>query len=221
MLFGRARGPNRHVIAVVRDVVEIVAILAAGAWAFYVFAYENRIKPATADPEVNVTSSMRRLSDRNGLIAVSLHLQLQNIGTVRAHLLGMAVNVNGERIVASNRHAAYKHAGNQYDFEGFYRRERPVPVYTYAYITRLGNPKTGQDIVLDPGTSIEDDRTFYVPNDRFDLLTVYIDAPYTKFDQVPIRSHLAVTPQGAASIVTADSSKIQRYRFSPASLDIR
>jgi len=99
MLFGRARRPNRHAIAVVRDVVEIVAIIAAGAWAFYIFAYENRIKPATADPEVNVTASMQRLSDRNGLIAVSLHLQLHNIGTVRAHFLGMAVNVYGQRIV--------------------------------------------------------------------------------------------------------------------------
>jgi hypothetical protein len=221
MLFRRTRGPNRHTLAVVRDVVEIVAIVAAGVWAFYVFVYENRIKPATADPELNVTASMQRLSERKGLIAVALHLQLHNIGTVRAHLLGLAVNVSGKRVVSGVSHGRVELGGTQYRFQGYYRTQPDVPVYGYAYITRLGNPSTGQDIALDPAASVEESRTFYVPQGRFDLLEVGIDAPYTKFDDATIPSHLAVTPQGAASIVTASSSTLQRYRFTPASLDIR
>jgi hypothetical protein len=43
---------------------DVVAIVAAGVWAFYVFAYENRIKPSLAGPEVNVVASMQRLNVR-------------------------------------------------------------------------------------------------------------------------------------------------------------
>jgi hypothetical protein len=49
MLFGGSKqARDHHAVAIVRDVVEVVAIIAAGAWAFYIFAYENRIKPAMA-----------------------------------------------------------------------------------------------------------------------------------------------------------------------------
>jgi hypothetical protein len=55
MLFGARRSRDPHAFAVVRDIVEVVAIVAAGIWAFYVFAYENRIKPSLADPNVDVS----------------------------------------------------------------------------------------------------------------------------------------------------------------------
>jgi hypothetical protein len=61
-----------HTIAIARDVIEIVAIIAAGAWAFYVFIYENRIKPSFAKPDINVTASIQRLGERNGMIAIGL-----------------------------------------------------------------------------------------------------------------------------------------------------
>jgi len=221
MLFGRTRRPNRHAIAVVRDVVEIVAIVAAGVWAFYIFAYENRIKPASADPEVNVTASMQRLSDRDGLIAVSLHLQLHNIGTVRAHFLGMAVNVYGQRIV-EGRQTPTPPSGTRYHFEGFYRRTPRVPIYSYAYITHLGDASTGQDTSLDPGSTLENDNTFYLPRGRFDLITLGIDAPYTKFDEKTIPSHLSISPQGAARVEVILTPRLEQFNINPVtSLDIR
>ena len=221
MLFGRGQRPSRHAIAIVRDVVEIVAILAAGIWAFYVFAYENRIKPAAAEPEVNVTASMQRLSQRNGLLAVGLHLELHNIGTVRAHFLGMAINVYGRRIVVGPR-APARPQGTRYDFEGFYRMTPEVPVYSYAYITQLGDPSTGEDSLLDPGSTIENDRTFYVPERQFDLLTLAIDAPFTKFDKTTLPSRLTVSRLGAVRVAHVRSPDIEQYNIDPVtSLDVR
>jgi hypothetical protein len=222
------RGKNRlshlrtpHVVALVRDTVEVVAIVAAGIWAFYVFAYENRIKPSLADPNVNVIASMQRLSSRNGLIAVGLHVELRNVGTVKAHFLGMAFNVFGRRIVAARPHVVLQREALSYDFDGFYRAQPKIPVYSYAYVTHLGNPSTGQDAEIDPGGAIENDRTFYVPQGRFDLLTLGIDAPFTKFDET-IPTRLVVTPQGAAKIVTPFSSKMNEYNIEPVtSLDVR
>lgn len=222
MLFGRKNDAHeRHAIAVVRDVVEIVAIVAAGVWAFYVFAYENRIKPAMADPDVNVNASMQRLGTHNGFIAVGLHLQLRNVGTVKAHFLGLAVTVYGQRIVATAPKIAVRHPALKYEFSGFYQAQPPVPVYSWGYVTRLGDPSTGQETTLDPGTTIENQRTFYVPQGRFDLLTLGIEAPYTKFDET-IPTHLAVSRQGAATIVPSSLSKVNQYNIRPVtSLDVR
>lgn len=225
MLFGGKKRLSHlrtpHLIATVRDVVEVLAIVAAGIWAFYVFAYENRIKPSLANPDVNVTASMQRLSDRNGLIAVALHLQLHNVGTVKAHFLGIAVNVYGQRIVPARRPVSPEREALGYDFEGFYRAASPIPVYSFAYITHLGNPSSRQDAELDAGSTLENDRTFYVPQGRFDLLTLGIDAPYTKFDEAPL-THLTVTSEGAARVVTVLSDQIQQYNIKQVTaLDVR
>jgi hypothetical protein len=222
MLFRRKQDPGENnAVTVVRDVVEIVAIVAAGIWAFYVFAYENRIKPSLADPDVNVAASMQRLGTHNGFIAVSLRLELRNVGTVKAHFLGLAVNVYGQRIVAAAPKVTLDHPQLKYEFRGFYRTQPPVPVYSWAYITRLGNPSTGQETTLDPGTMIENQRTFYVPQGRFDLLTLGIEAPYTKFDET-IPTHLSVDKQGAVAVVASSLAKVNQYNIKPlTSIDIR
>ncbi|MGB8627603.1 MAG: hypothetical protein WCD03_15755 [Candidatus Cybelea sp.] len=46
--------------------VEIVAIVLAGAWAFYVFIYENRIKPSFTDLQTDVSATMQKTSQRDG-----------------------------------------------------------------------------------------------------------------------------------------------------------
>ena len=221
MLFGGKRSSTgRHTVAVVRDIAEVTAILIAGIWAFYVFAYENRIKPSMADPDVNVTASMQRLSERNGFIAVSFRLELHNVGTVRAHFLGMAVNVYGQRITPAKPRIS-KNPGLAYDFHGFYNAGPLIPVYSWAFVTSLGNPATGTDSFLDPGSTLENDRTFYVPQGQFALLTLGIDAPYTKYENATIPTHLEVT-QGAARVVTIHSAKVDRYSVEPVtSLDVR
>jgi hypothetical protein len=220
MLFRRREG-EPHAVTVVRDIVEVIAIIAAGIWAFYVFAYENRIKPSLADPDVNLAASMQRLGTHNGFIGVSLHLQLRNVGTVKAHFLGLAVNVYGQRIVAAAPKPAPGPTLLKYEFRAFYRTEPAVPVYSWAYITRIGNPSTGQETTLDPGTVIENERTFYVPQGRFDLLLLGIDAPYTKFDET-IPTHLSVTREGAVSVIPSSFSKVNQFNIKPVtSLDIR
>lgn len=205
-----------------RDIVEIVAIVAAGIWAFYVFAYENRIKPSMASPEVDVKASMTRLGEHNGLIGVNLRLQLQNVSPVNAHFLGLAVNVYGQRIVASSSPLLERPANSRYSFRGFFRAQPRVPVYGYAYLTNLGDPSSAQDTKLVPGDTIANDYTFYVPKGRFDLLTLGVQFPYTKFDDATIPAHLTVTPQGEAHVVTTLSSKVDQYYVTPVtSLDVR
>lgn len=222
MLFGARNSRDPHAFAVVRDIVEVVAIVAAGIWAFYVFAYENRIKPSLADPNVDVSATMRKLSERNGLIGVGLDVKFHNVGTVRAHFLGLAVNVYGQRIAGSASKNAPKPSRLEYEYNGFYRAAPPVPVYSIAFITQLGDPKALHDLALDPGGTANYEQTFYVPQGRFDLLMLGLDVPYTKFDAPTVVSHLDVTPGGAARVVVTNPSPPFRFKAMPVTaLDIR
>jgi hypothetical protein len=92
------RERRSHGIWIVRDVVEVAAILAAGIWAFYTFAYENRIKPSFANPELNFVVTMQQLGQRGGLIGVRLHTEIHNVGTVPANIVGLSYWVLGKRV---------------------------------------------------------------------------------------------------------------------------
>ena len=126
--------------AIVRDVIEVVAIIIAGFWAFYVFVYENRIKPSFENPDVNVTASMQRLGERNGLVAVGMRVDLHNLGSVKTNFIGIAINVSGERVVPSTPPPPPQRPGSHYVFNGFYRTQGRTTVYTLAYVTRTGDP---------------------------------------------------------------------------------
>lgn len=218
MIFGGRRHANEsgspHAAAIIRDIVEVLAVIAAGAWAFYVFVYENRIKPSFEQPEINVSASMWQLNEHNGLIGVGLRIQFHNVGTVKAYFLGFAANVYGQRAVPAKPFAQPKSTNLSYEYRGFYRLRPPVPVYTWAYITKSGNPATGVETVLDPGTTVENYRAFYVPQGQFDLLTLAIDVPYIKTDRTqPAR--LDIQPGGNAKVVTENTPELQEYNIKP------
>lgn len=220
MLLRRNESGERDTISTIRDIVEIVAIIAAGVWAFYVFVYENGIKPSFAAPDVNVTATMQRLSTRNGLIAVKLSVQLHNVGTVKAHLLALVVNVEGQRVI-SEAQPRRRSGGEDYDNGGFFRLDAPIAVYTWGYLTHQGDPSSQHGTELDPGSTIDNDRIFYVPAGRFDLLTLGIDAPYTKYDDI-IPTKLVQQPNGRISAVTKISGRMDQFNIKNlTSLDIR
>lgn len=78
-MLGR-RDEGRSTIATIRDIVEIVAIVAAGVWALYVFVYEQRIKPASEPPAILLTGSMQKVGQHNGLVQISYSATVRNIG---------------------------------------------------------------------------------------------------------------------------------------------
>jgi hypothetical protein len=218
MIFGgrkhAGQSASPHAAAIIRDIVEVLAVIAAGAWAFYVFVYENRIKPSFEQPEINISASMSQLNERNGLIGVGLRIQFHNVGSVKANFLGFAANVYGERAIRAKPVAQPESANLTYEYRGFYRLRPPIPVYTWAYITKSGNPATSVNTVLDPGTTIESYRSFYVPQGEFDLLTVAIEAPYVKTDSTQ-PAHLDIRPGGSAKIVTEMTPELQEYNIDP------
>jgi hypothetical protein len=183
LLGGREPDHRYHALRAIRDVVEVVAIIAAGCWAFYVFVYDNRIKPSLADAHITVSATMQRVSQHDGLTAVRLKATSTNVSTVTGYFYGYAITVLGSRVTAASKpvaHAAPTPALTGEALGPFFAVSNPVVVFGSAFITHLGNPTSQQGLDLAPGETNEREWIFYVPTHRFDLLDAFISIRYSK-----------------------------------------
>ena len=128
-MLGRHEG-NRTV-ATVRDIIEIVAILAAGFWALYVFAYEQRIKPASEPPALLVTGSVHKLGEHNGLIQLGYNGSVRNIGHSEVNLIALGFVAEGLTYTGKG----VPHVDRPYEGLSTYERDARVASRTVVYRT--------------------------------------------------------------------------------------
>jgi hypothetical protein len=80
-----------------RHLIEIAAISVAAAWAFYVFVYQEQIKPAHLPPSLEIKSRINHVPVRGGNELITVELNEQNIGSVPLQIDAAIVNVYGIR----------------------------------------------------------------------------------------------------------------------------
>ncbi|MGC2131118.1 MAG: hypothetical protein WA629_13615 [Candidatus Aquilonibacter sp.] len=80
-----------------RQIIEIAALVAAGVWAFYVFVYKERIKPAGEAPNIQILRSATHEALPRGKELVTVIITLKNIGTANVEMGGLIVNAYGIR----------------------------------------------------------------------------------------------------------------------------
>ena len=211
----RARG-----VWMARDVVEIVAIVAAGIWAFYTFAYENQIKPSFADPELNFVVTMEKLGQRGPLIGVRLHTEIHNVGTVQANLVGLLYWVVGKRVEPTDLPRKPIVTHDSAVLKAFYREGRGVPVFGLAYLTQVGDVRSEDRTEIAPGGVLSRDSVFFVPARRFDYLEAHISARFTK--EYRTASTTISFNQEAIPVfkVTPDRPDVEEDSAIPSQLDL-
>jgi hypothetical protein len=197
-------------------VVEIVAIILAGAWAFYVFIYENRIVPSFADLQTDVSATMQKTSQRGGATGVLLTTAFKNSGTTRFYFVGYAVTVMGSKMALSPRPTNDPHVRDS--THTYFTLSKRTPVYGFGFITQLGDPSSGHGIELEPGGSFGQEHTFYIPANHLDLLTARVSACIAKSKARPIPSRLKVGIEGATDVTCENADHIT---YDVGSLDLR
>lgn len=78
-----------------RHLIEILALIVAAVWGFYIFVYQERIKPANEAPNVDFHVDVHReylISNRE---LVKITLVWRNVGSTEAQLDGFAENIFG------------------------------------------------------------------------------------------------------------------------------
>ncbi len=142
----RARG-----VWMARDVVEIVAIVAAGIWALLHVRVRKPDQAVVRRSGLNFVVTMEKLGQRGPLIGVRLHTEIHNVGTVQANLVGLLYWVVGKRVEPTDvpRKPIVTH--DSAVLKAFYREGRGVPVFGLAYLTQVGDVRSEDRTEIAPG----------------------------------------------------------------------
>lgn len=163
---------------VLRDVVEVCALVIAGVWGFYVFAYQNVILPSFANPTPTFDVRMRHVGNDGSFAVLRIDETVRNIGTVPVYFLGHAVTVLGMNVAPSTPGADPKASpGAVYEYSQF---SGSKVVYRNIIVTSLGDPKSSRGMSLEPAQQFELSQEFYVPRSRFGRLVAWLVVGYTK-----------------------------------------
>ena len=176
----------------IRDVVEIVAIVAAGAWAFYTFVYENQIKPASERADVQVEISLTRLGQSHGLLAVQSRIVIRNVGVSDISLYGFAETVTGSTVRPAGPSPAVSgpRAATYLQVEPGWVERAMTNVYSFGFLTHLADARADDEFSLRPGQSSPFDRLIYVPTGKFDELGTFVSLRFSSNGK-PLPMHLA------------------------------
>ncbi len=202
----------------VRDLIEVVAIVLAGAWALYVFVYQNVILPGLADPTPTFLVTMRHVGNDGPFAVVRLEETVRNIGTVRVHFAGHSLTVLGMNVLPANAHATPPPPGEP--LSTYTRFTKPGVVYRDAFVTQLGDRAQRQDLFLEPGQQFTISHEFYVPKNKYERLVAWLIATYTKYDSATIPTKLTIRPSGLPRFVWNSSALLQAAE-PVAELDLR
>jgi len=104
----------------------------------------------------------------------------------------------------------------------YYRTSKDVVVYESAFVTALGDPRTGVDLPLEPGAVVANQYIFYVPKGRFDRLRVYVIGRFTRHDEKTIPTRLLADKDGLPDLVIDNPRAVNVFTFSTyvTSLDL-
>lgn len=201
---------RRHEL--VKDYVQVVALLLAASWAIWVFLYENVYKPAREEPNVVVSTSLEEGGRGKGLIAVKARATAKNLGRRDANILGAWFNVEGYTLTREDGPAA----------EGYrdavltqLRRRTPAGVEIDMHASRYSDYDEDNErnrkyifstnFLLNHSTLRPDEEdakvvTFHVPENEFDLVRVILHVIYDVDDRF-VRREWAAGDDGQLRLV--------------------
>jgi hypothetical protein len=163
-----------------RHVIEIAAIVVAAAWAFYVFVYQERIKPATAKPELLHTITVEHSALGNGKEFVKVAAEFKNVGISDVQLDGVIVNVYGIHY-GSNAGKQIEQPMSGIDKTNFgLTASRPVPLYSFFDEWPSMGAKKPASPVISPGLTWTESFAFAIHAGQYDSVNILFYVCYSR-----------------------------------------
>lgn len=114
-----------------RHLIEIVALVIAAAWGFYVFIYQERIKPESVPPQLQPTVQVNHAALGGGREFIRVNVAMTHSGGAPLTLAGMVVNVYGIRYGTNEaQHVETPMAGIK-EISYTLAPSRPMLLYTF------------------------------------------------------------------------------------------
>jgi hypothetical protein len=159
-----------------RHVVEAVAIIAAGVWAFYTFIYQEKIKPGQEPAAVAVNVAIRGLGHDRYRDYFALTRRFVNTGKTEVDLAADGFNVWGERYARRQVPiTSIKPNIQRYDATIPIASRRVIAAFAELRDASIGGRK-GYHIIVEPGASDTLESVYAVERGRYDLIEAQLIA---------------------------------------------
>ncbi len=175
--------------ATLRHAVEVFALVAAGAWAFYTFIYQEKIKPASEPATLDDTVTVARVGhDRTrDILEVSIHLR--NGGKTEIEIAADGYNVYGERY-ARSASQSIRSRTNEYAFNNNLPRVSRQLISSHAELRDAAvGGKRGVHSTIEPGGTVTIPYTIVIPRGMYDVIQAQVIAIPAK---TPVRPRVSV-----------------------------
>jgi hypothetical protein len=189
--------------ATLRHIVEAVAIVCAGVWAFYTFVYQEKIKPAGEPAALNLHVYFVSIGHAPQRDVVKLVTDLHNTGKTEIDIAADGFNVWGERYAPAQRIRIHD-AGPRYD----YRADLPIVsrrlVAAFVELRDMAvGGRRGERLRIEPGATETITDVFAVPPQAYDLLHAQVTAIPVKTDRTdPVPVNVTHNRIGGYSIIS-------------------
>jgi hypothetical protein len=112
----------------IKNVVETLGILCAGAWAISTFWYQDRYVPSKLPVQLDVSTELSDIGRKNGLHALKAHVKLKNSGRRTVYSVASWYNVEAFKIDPALKGPA---ADTEY-YVGVVKEALPKPGTAYS-----------------------------------------------------------------------------------------
>ena len=185
--------------ATFRHFVEAAAIVAAGAWAFYTFVYQEKLKPASQPAALTLNIEMSAVGRTPLHDVVGVKLSFHNAGQTEIDIAADGFSIWGERF--GSRVVTRKHEADGTDT---YEHDLAIVSKTVVRSSmelrdRAVGGYAGNHIVLEPADNETIELTVVLPHHAYDLL-------YARVVAVPVK-----TSETAKIPVTVEHRKDGSY----------
>jgi len=192
------------------QLVQILAIIGAGAWGGYTFIYQDQIKPLSGEPRLQVETQLAKLGVKGDVVAVQLAIKLHNAGAMRVRVMAMAYNIIGYRIAQKQQPSLLNLAiakqnlaksGSSYE-EKYFEHQAKTLLAQYVSLFQGAGKTSGGTIFIPPDGTLQVDRIIYLDKKDFDGVQVWSRYLFTKNEEKDFP--VAVNARGKLGSVTIE-----------------
>jgi hypothetical protein len=187
--------------------VQTLAIVGAGAWAVYTFIYEAKIAPGLAPPSVSVTSTLERVGQKDGMVAIRSTVTRTNVGQAEVRVLGLTYNVVGvkvrfgEAVAASAMPEELPRSSTVAQARHYDEPEGGEVILRHGVLFEGATALPSEPSGLNPGEAVSRDLVFYADPTRFDSVRFQVELSYAKLSERPVPLVFQVGRDGRISAV--------------------
>jgi hypothetical protein len=153
-----------------RHVIEIAAFIVAAGWAFYVFIYQEQIKPASMRPQGQFIATLSHHMVPSSSEFVSIEIDIHNTGTVAFRPAGYVVNAYGYRYLPRITQTTTKSiSGNVTSLNRALAETHPVLLQSvYAKFLNFGSVRA--PFLVGPGGDSKNNVGFGISRGAYDVI---------------------------------------------------